>query len=238
MNMQMLSQSTEKSMTSLEIAELVGSNHADVRRSIERLAEKGVIRNPPLANLEKINNLGLVIQVKAYVFTGEQGKLDSITVVAQLCPQFTALLVQRWYELEQQIQQFNPANLSRLDILQLALEAEKENIALKQHIAVIEPKAQALEKLTHIGEDLGFRESAKVLKVNQGKLMKFLIENKWIYRDMKDKPQAYQSILDKGYLIHVYSSPQQTVHGERVFSQVKITAKGVAKLAEMMEEVV
>lgn len=238
MNELILSKTTEISMNSLEISELVQSRHTDVKRSIDRLVENGVIRKPPMAFSEKINNLGFSVKHEIYVFTGEQGKLDSITVVAQLSPAFTARLVQRWYELEKQAQQFNPANLSRLDILQLALEAEKENLALKQHIAVIEPKAQALDKLTDSGETLGFRESAKVLKIGQGKLMNFLIENKWIYRDMKDKPQAYQSILDKGYLIHVYSSPRETAFGERVFSQVKITSKGVAKLAEMMGDVV
>ena len=77
-------------MSSLEIAELVQSRHYDVKRSIERLAEKGVIRLPPMAFSEKINNLGFAVKSEMYVFTGEQGKLDSITVVAQLCPQFTA----------------------------------------------------------------------------------------------------------------------------------------------------
>lgn len=33
---------------------------------------------------EKINNLGKNIQIKHYVFSGEQGKHDSIIVVAQL----------------------------------------------------------------------------------------------------------------------------------------------------------
>ncbi|EQC4519271.1 Rha family transcriptional regulator, partial [Escherichia coli] len=46
------------SMTSVEIAELVGSQHSDVKRSIERLVAKNIIRKPPMAVSEKINNLG------------------------------------------------------------------------------------------------------------------------------------------------------------------------------------
>ncbi|MNN46594.1 hypothetical protein D3C81_1609790 [compost metagenome] len=38
-------------MTSIEIAELVSANHADARRSIERLAESEVISLPPLAEV-------------------------------------------------------------------------------------------------------------------------------------------------------------------------------------------
>lgn len=51
-------------MTSIEIAELVGSRHDKVKQSIERLAARGVIRNPPMVVFEKINNLGLLRGVK------------------------------------------------------------------------------------------------------------------------------------------------------------------------------
>lgn len=92
-------------MTSSEIAELVGSRHDNVKVTIERLAKKGVIRLPAMQDFEKINNLGLKTNVGVYIFEGEQGKRDSIIVVAQLCPEFTARLVDRWMELEEQIKQ-------------------------------------------------------------------------------------------------------------------------------------
>jgi hypothetical protein len=98
-----LGNANQKSMTHLEIAELVQSRPDSVKRSIERLADKGVIRLPPLVNVEKINNLGHKVISETYVFEGEQGELDSITVVAQLCPEFTAALVKRWHELEKQV---------------------------------------------------------------------------------------------------------------------------------------
>ncbi|HCB8093806.1 TPA: DNA-binding protein, partial [Escherichia coli] len=70
-------------MTSIEIAELVGSRPDNVKISIERLAKSGVIQLPALQVFEKkINNLGLRRSVEAYVFEGEQGKRDSIIVVA------------------------------------------------------------------------------------------------------------------------------------------------------------
>lgn len=87
-------------MTSLEIAELVGSRHDSVKRAIERLSNSGVITYPPLVDGEKSAN-GVVS--KLYLFEGEQGKRDSIIVVAQLSPEFTAKLVDRWQELEKEI---------------------------------------------------------------------------------------------------------------------------------------
>ncbi|NZB70232.1 Rha family transcriptional regulator [Escherichia coli] len=93
------------SMTSIEIAELVGKRHDNVKRTIETLDKGGVIVRPQIEVFEKINNLGLRRSVEAYVFEGEQGKRDSIIVVAQLSPEFTARLVDRWRELEEQVRQ-------------------------------------------------------------------------------------------------------------------------------------
>lgn len=93
-------------MSSIEIAELVESRHANIKRSIERLVERGIIRPAPLEHTNIINDLGVVTGIRDfYVFEGEQGKRDSIIVVAQNCPEFTARLVDRWQELEKQVQQ-------------------------------------------------------------------------------------------------------------------------------------
>lgn len=90
---------TEVTMSSQQIAELVDSRHDSVRRTIERLAGAGVIQLPPLVEVK--NHLGQ--QVQTYLFSGVTGKRDSIVVVAQLSPTFTARLVDRWQELEAQL---------------------------------------------------------------------------------------------------------------------------------------
>lgn len=95
----------EARMSSLEIAELVGSQHGNVRISIERLAKRGVIQLPAMQKVENKQSVSPNKFSDAYIFEGEQGKRDSIVVVAQLCPEFTARLVDRWMELEEQIKQ-------------------------------------------------------------------------------------------------------------------------------------
>ena len=80
-------------MTSREIAELVGSRHADVMRTIDRLIEKNVVLGcTPSAYTHEQNG-----QPYAQYLVS---KRDSFVVVAQLCPEFTAALVDRWQELE------------------------------------------------------------------------------------------------------------------------------------------
>ncbi len=79
-------------MSSREIADLVESRHDHVKRSIERLAESGVIQLPPMEEVK--NHLGQTVQEYRI------NKRDSYVVVAQLSPAFTARLVDRWQELE------------------------------------------------------------------------------------------------------------------------------------------
>lgn len=103
--------STPISMSSREIAELTGSRHDKVKQSVERLAAKGVIVQPPLGDEPGLDALGRPRTTQTYLFTGSRGKRDAIVVVAQLSPEFTGALVDRWEELERQVAQSRlPAN--------------------------------------------------------------------------------------------------------------------------------
>ena len=85
--------STTKTMTSLEISELVEARHDSVKRTIERLVSNGVIELPPMVEISTATK-----PVKVYQLI----KRSSLIVVAQLSPEFTARVVDRWQELEAQ----------------------------------------------------------------------------------------------------------------------------------------
>lgn len=84
------------SMTSAEIAELVESHHPDVRRSIKRLADRGVIQLPPTIKIEDTQSLSPNNKTRAYVFIGEQGRRDSYVIVAKISPQRIGAIVDAW----------------------------------------------------------------------------------------------------------------------------------------------
>ena len=123
-------------MTTSEIAEVVDSRLDSVKRTVDRLVEKGIISKPPMVDGIKSAN-GVVTQ--EYLI----GKRDSFIVVAQLCPEFTARIVDRWQELE--AKQSAPVELSRLDILTLAMESEKGRLV------AIEQRDHAIATKAHIG---------------------------------------------------------------------------------------
>jgi phage regulator Rha-like protein len=82
-------------MSSREIAELLEKRHDNVKRTIEALAEAGVV-HPQSEDEQEADALGRMRTTKVY----RVGKRDSYVIVAQLSPEFTARVVDRWQELE------------------------------------------------------------------------------------------------------------------------------------------
>lgn len=195
-------------MNSLEIAELVGCRHADIMRSIDRLVRNGVIRQPPTAFLERINNLGFKVKDKAYVFEGEQGKRDSIIVVAQNCPEFTARLVDRWQELEKQVRQpalpdfTDPVAAARAwaDEVEQKRLAQKEAERLALENKELEPKAAVYDAIAKNEQYRNATQVARPLGMSAAQLNKRL-EQVDVYdtRIRRGGRMFKQWFLDKGY---------------------------------------
>jgi phage regulator Rha-like protein len=94
---------TTNTMSSKEVAELVESRHDSVKRAIERLStpqlnedgsvkRKAVIVRPPMVDEQFADTMGRIRTESVY----QLKERDSYIVVAQLCPEFTAKLVDYW----------------------------------------------------------------------------------------------------------------------------------------------
>lgn len=109
-----------KTMSSREIAELVESRHDNVKRTIETLVDKGVIPFPQSEEKPTAGRPAVEYHLD---------KRSSLIVVAQLSPEFTARIVDRWQELEAQVAKPPaPTELTRMDILKLAMESEEARV--------------------------------------------------------------------------------------------------------------
>ncbi|EOX7663729.1 phage antirepressor KilAC domain-containing protein, partial [Escherichia coli] len=208
-------------MTSIEIAELVGSRPDNVKISIERLAESGVIQLPALQVFEKINNLGLRRSVEAYVFEGEQGKRDSIIVVAQLSPEFTARLVDRWRELEGATAKI-PQTFS--EALRLAADLEDQKAELEKQLALAAPKVEFADR---VGEASGILigNFAKVVGIGPNKLFAWMRDHKILIASGSRRNVPMQEYMDRGYFT-VKETAVNTNHGIQISFTTKITGRG------------
>lgn len=146
------------SMTSLEIAELVEKRHDNVKRTIVTLASKDVIRSPQIEVLERINNLGFAVNDEVYKFAGEEGKRDSIIVVAQLSPEFTARLVDRWKELEEE--RSRPKSQAELiaEMALLNVEQERRLYQVEEQVETVVEAVENIKRGTMRAGYVGYRQ--------------------------------------------------------------------------------
>lgn len=208
-------------MSSREIADLVDSRHDDVKRSIERLADRGVITPPPLAEVSNTGPGPKTISV--YLI----GKRDSYVIVAQLSPEFTARLVDRWQELEAAVSA--PAALpSYAEALRQLADKIEETEQQKLALQAAAPKVAFVDRYVEADSGLkGFRQVAKLLKANESEFRRFLTDEKIMYR-LGGEWVAHQPHLDASR----FEMKTGEAHGH-AFNRCLFTAKGVEWVAGM-----
>ncbi|MCU1059693.1 hypothetical protein B9Y88_07485 [Stenotrophomonas maltophilia] len=218
------------SITSREIADLVDSRHDDVKRSIERLVAKGVIGSPPMAEKPTAGR-----PVSEYVFSGEQGKRDSIVVVAQLSPEFTARLVDRWQELESNVVAPDPMRVlaDPAAMRGLLLTYTEKVIALEDKVAEQAPKVEFHDRVVEGDDVLMMDEAAKLLGTGRNTLMKWMRRSGWLRRDN----QPYQDKINAGLLDFKVS--KEWTHPKRGVQRSMtplVTGKGLARLHKLLTD--
>lgn len=217
-------------MTSRDIAELVESRHDDTKRSIERLAERGVIELPPLAEIPTATK-----PVQVYVFSGEQGKRDSIVVVAQLSPEFTARLVDRWQELEAQfaapaLPDFsNPAEAARAWAAQY-----EQRAALEAKVAEDAPKVEFYHDVTGSDSVIDMATVAKVLNRGIGRNRLFAFLRDECVLDSRNAP--YQRFIDMGWFRQVETKWQKPNGDWQIGIKTVVFQKGVEGIARLLDK--
>lgn len=223
--------STAIRMTSQEIADLVQVRHDNVKRSVERLAESGVITLPPMEETSFLNSIGRTQHSQVYAFIGEQGKRDTMIIVAQLSPQFLGTVVDRWLELEKAVQKPRLPNNYK-EALQFLIEAEeqKEQLAFQvvqqqQVIEVIQPKADVYDIIANRDNTYTIRDTAKLLKMRPKDLTDWLLANGWIYGKTSATYKPFAA-HDRNHLKLVASN-----YG----TQVRVTGKGLVWLARKLK---
>lgn len=221
--MQLITQTSNLTMSSREIADLVDSRHDKVKQSIERLAERGVIVQPPVVDEHGEDAMGRTRITQVYVFSGERGKRDSIIAVAQLSPEFTARLVDRWQELEAKQGPKLPTTMA--EALRLAADQAEQIEQQQAALAIAAPKAAFVDQYVDASGLKGFRQVAKLLKANENRFRLFLIESKAMYR-LAGEWVAYQNHIDAGR----FSVKTGEANGH-AFNRSMFTPKGVEWVA-------
>lgn len=197
-------------MSSREIAELLGKQHSNIKISAERLAEKGTI----------------ALQGSKFEHNGNWynewllNKRDSLILVAQNSPEFTAAIVDRWQELESQQVPTLPTSFA--EALQLAADQAKQ-------IELAAPKVEFHDTVVQSDHTYKFQEAGKKIQQRPNKFVKWLRDNGYL---MKNNI-PYQQYVDLGVMI-IHTG----INGEGFeFTQGRITTKGLAYFTKKLDGV-
>lgn len=126
----------------------------------------------------------------------------------------------------------SPAQMSRLQLIQLAMQAEEERLALEHKVDELKPRAAIADRLDVAEGRLCIRDAAKALKLQQNKLVNWLLINKWSYRDMKGKLRGYADKTPK-YIEHKITPIPTDDDAEKVSLQAMVTPSGLTRLADI-----
>ena len=229
---------TQQTMSSREIAELTGKDashiHRDIRSMLDELKD-----DPELDHIREDKD------ARGYTACFHLPKGLTMTLVAGYNVKLRKAIIDRWQELEAQVAKpaLNPANFSRLQLIELAMQAEqerlvieKEKLALEHKVEELAPKAIALDRIALADGEVCLQTAGKLLQQPPNNFIAWLRSlNTWIFkRPGSKRNSAYTDKINAGYLNVRTTIAVMPDGSERVTEQVVVTPKGLVKLAQML----
>lgn len=215
---QLIAMNNEVTMSSREIAELVGKEHKHVMRDLRVLSEQ----------------LGDMFEGVVQVWTHPQNKQQyeeyaikrdtCITLLTGYDSVSRMKVIKRWQELESAQKPAIPQTYAAalLEAGRLAMELEQAEARL----AIAAPKAEFVDRYVDATGTYGFRQVAKMLSVKENWFSDFLIENGIMYR-LSGKLTAHGEHIDAGR----FMARAGVEKNDHAYTECRFTSKGVEWVA-------
>ncbi len=218
------SQNVARTMSSVEIAELTGKLHKNVLADIRSM----------LAELE-IDSADFSAQYKdstgRFLPCFNLNREMTDTLLTGYSAKMRLAVVRRWRELEAVIAQ--PRELSRMDLIQLAFEAEQARLQLTIQVEAQATRIHSLENL--FKEGMTHTQFCKGLNgVNVMQVGKYLESRNWLYNESKSglRLRVASYARDKYMTEHQH---EVTPHGKEPFISFMpvLLKKGAVRLYDL-----
>ncbi|MFH1155153.1 MAG: phage antirepressor KilAC domain-containing protein [Pseudomonadota bacterium] len=119
----------------------------------------------------------------------------------------------------------------------LLLTYTEKVLVLEETVRDQAPKVAALDRIATAEGSMCITSAAKHLQVRPKDLFAHLVQNVWIYRRTGNKSYlGYQARIQQGLVEHKVTTHINSDGFERVYEQVRITPKGLARLANELEK--
>lgn len=175
---------------------------------------------------------------RGYIVAFELDRSHTMTLVAGYKVKLRKAIIDRWEELERKVRSIDPlAALNDPAAMRgLLLTYTEKVLALEAKNTELSHKADALDRIATADGSLSITEAAKGLQMRPKDLFDYLQRNGWIYRRTGGQSfLGYQSKTTAGLLEHKITTILRADGSEKVTEQVRITARGLSKLAQLIK---
>lgn len=115
----------------------------------------------------------------------------------------------------------------------ILLSYTEKVLELQGEVEEMRPQVQALERIAISDGSLCITDAAKTLQVQPKALFQFLDAHHWTYTRQGDNTRiAYQAKLQAGLMEHKTTVVTRSDGSEKTTTQVRVTPKGLARLAQ------
>lgn len=222
---------------SRDVAAFFNKRHADVLRAIDDIVEAAPIAQRHFAFSEYRDSTGRThrqftmnrdgFTLVGFGFSGS----EAINWKLKYIDAFNAMEAQLSNQV--QVPDLNdPRQLRKL----LGDYADKAE-ALQEQVAVMMPSVRALDRIALSEGSLCITDAAKNLQIPRTKLFAYLRDKKWIYRRPDTTTDiAYQDKINADLAEHKVNVVKNAkTGGDLTITQVRITPKGLARLAKELK---
>lgn len=217
-------------MSTRDIAELVEKRHADVMRDCRTMFDALQIGESNFA----------------FTYTDSQNKDRAeyrlprdltMTLVTGYSIPLRKRVIDRLAELERYQSSPEAALNNPAKLRHLLLENVEKVLALEATVSDLKPKADSYAFLTRTNGTMCITDAAKALNLRPKDLFQYLQTERWIYRRAGNGHfVGFQSRIGQALIDHRVEEVTRSDGTTKITEQVRITAKGMAKLGEAFGE--
>ncbi len=233
-------------MSSREIAELTNKQvkhiHVDIWNMTEQLY--GIKKDGRKFDHYKnhkvtlSSGISVIIDSRGYVSEFNLDRYHTEVLITGYDLKRRAAVIKRWYDLEtgKAKPSIDPmVALNDPAFLRDALISYTEKVMHLEHqVEEMKPDIDALTRIAKAEGSLCITDAAKQLQVKPKSLFDLMSHSKWIYRRLGTTWIAYQDKIQQGLLEHKVTVVKSSTGEDKQVSQVRVTAKGLSKLAKLL----
>lgn len=187
--------SLKNMMSSKQIAERTGKQHSNVLRDIRNMLDELVESQDSNLNSNEYQELTAKNSMTSEILLNER---LSLCLASGYSITLRMMIIDDWAKMKNELPM--PKELSRLEILTMAIESERKVIELESKIEQDRPKVVFADSVIGSSNSILIRQFAKDLcdenfEIGQNRLFEWFRENKYL----NDNNEPYQDYVSQGY---------------------------------------